>query len=223
MKRILPLILLVASCADPGPAHVYACNQEPVPLAGLTGPPATRLGPDGQAALKGEEVEGRIEELEKWHVVEESADRVALIRELDEPVPQDHGESTHHYVLIERWLPGDAWGLRTSTRCDLKRSVPGLGPAEVALGSASGTRLNLLVTERDCASGQPAGDRVELVELEETDQEVRLVVAVQPQRGREGSVLTCQGNPPTPFTVELSEPLGGRSVVNVGVYPARRL
>ncbi|TKK88753.1 hypothetical protein FDA94_11715 [Herbidospora galbida] len=222
MKRFLPALLLVAGCGAPEPTHAYAyaCNGHPVPLAQLTGPPATRLGPDGRAALQGQEV-GRVEELEKWHIVEESADRVALIREIDEPVRADSGDSTHQYLSIERRLPGGGWMLNTSTRCDLKRVVPGLGPADVALGSASGTRLNLLVTERACASGQSAAGRIELVELEETDEEVRLTVAVR--EGQWGEIVTCQGNPPTPFTVELSRPLDDRAVLNVGVHPARRL
>ncbi|GLX97796.1 hypothetical protein [Herbidospora sp. NBRC 101105] len=216
MKRILPLLLLAASC--PAPASTYACNGEPVPLAALTGPPATRLGADGQAALKGTEVRAPAD-LEDWHIVEESSDRVALIREIEKPVPADLGDSTHQYLLIERFGANDGWHLRRSTRCSLHRVFPGLDDADLTFGSSSGTHLNLLVTERGCASGQPAAGRVELVELEETDQEVRVAVAVRPKHGG----ATCQGNPPTPFTVELSRTLGDRSVVNVGVHPARRL
>nr|WP_062341299.1 hypothetical protein [Herbidospora sakaeratensis] len=216
MKRILPLILLAASC--PAPGVMYACNGEPVPPAALTGPPATRLGADGRAALRGTEVHAPAD-LAAWHIVEESPDRVALIGEIEQPDAPDFGDSTHQYLLIERFGPNNGWHLRTSTRCSLHRVFPGLDDADLALGSAAGTRLNLLVTERACASGQPAVGRVELVELEETDREVRVAVAVRPKIGG----ATCQGNPPTPFTVELSRTLGDRSVVNVGVHPARRL
>ncbi|WP_030455977.1 hypothetical protein [Herbidospora cretacea] len=210
MKRILPLLLLVASC--PAPGTTYACGGEPVPLAALTGPPATRLGPDGQAALRGSEVRAP-DDLEAWHIVEETGDRVALISRLDGAL------QSHRYLLIERFGPNNGWHMRRSGGCSLRRVFPGLADADLAFGSSSGTRLNLLVTERGCASGQPATGRVELVELEETEQEVRVAVAIRPKYGS----ATCQGNPPTPFTVELSRTLGDRSVVNAGVHPARRL
>ncbi|NAS24899.1 hypothetical protein GT755_24840 [Herbidospora sp. NEAU-GS84] len=226
MRRILPVLLLAAACGGdpppvataPVPSHTYACGGEPVALTGLDGPPTTRLGPNGQAALKGGEVRAPAD-LEAWRIVEETDDRVALIRELDTPVQHGSILQTHQYLLIERYGRDDAWNLRMSGRCDLRQVVPGHGEAALAFASATGTRLNLWVTEKDCASGRPATGRIKLAALEETDQEVRVVVAVRPVDGS----VTCQGNPRTPFTVELSRPLGDRTVVDAAVHPPRRL
>ncbi|WP_062349950.1 hypothetical protein [Herbidospora yilanensis] len=219
-RRFLLVLLFAAACADPRPlqTHPYSCGGEVVPPGGLAGPPATRLGPNGQAALKGGEVRAPAD-LEAWRIVEENDDRVALIRELDTPVRNGATLQTHRYLLIERQGREDAWNLRMSGLCDLRQVVPGHSDAHLAFASASGTSLKLWVTERECASGRPATGRIKLAVLEETDQEVRVVVAVRPVPGS----VTCQGNPRTPLTVELSRPLGDRTVVDIGVYPPRRL
>lgn len=213
MKRILAVLLLalVADGCVGGltMAGKYSCGGDVIPLAGLTGPPAGQLGPDGRAALRGREVRPPAD-LAAWHVVEESAERVALI---SDPGPD------RRYLVIERFGPGGSWHLRQSGGCDLRRVVPGHGAAELAVASASGDRLNLWVTEMACASGRPATGRITLVELEETDREVRIAVAVRAQYGG----MTCPGNPRTPFAVDLAEPLGDRVVVDSGVYGGRRL
>ncbi|GAB1822286.1 hypothetical protein [Herbidospora sp. RD11066] len=225
MKRTLALLLLLTGCgaepvtAEPPPDHTYACGGEVVPMAGLTGPPATQLGPHGQAALKGGEVRAP-EDLESWHIVEETADRVALIGDLVPPVRHFGELRTHRYLLVERYGRDNAWNLRMSAQCALRRVVPGHGDAQVAVASASGDKLNLWVTEVECASGRPATGRITLVDLEETDEEVRIVVAV---RMLQEDAVTCQGNPRTPFTVDLSRPLGDRAVLDAGVHPWQRL
>ncbi|WP_155345936.1 hypothetical protein [Acrocarpospora pleiomorpha] len=231
-KRIVPVLLLAAGCGVVRPwaaEPAYACGNNPVPLEVLSdGRPATQLGPDGRAALKGHEVRP-VEDLHKWRIVEESDERVAIIRELDEPRDPDTMKTTHGYLLVERFGPPDAdgrpsWHLRSSRRCDLRRVMDGLGVADVALDPArpaTGTGVHLLVTERACASGQPATGRVRVVSLEETDREVGLVIGVERFDG--GGAVTCQGNPPTPFTVELGQPLGDRVLRDAGVHPTREI
>lgn len=76
--------------------------------------------------------------------------------------------------------------------------------------------LELLVHERERASGQDAEGRIE-VDLEETAEQVRLRIGVRPL----GGAHSRQGNPATPFTVELGEPIGDRNVIDASVVPAR--
>ncbi len=80
--------------------------------------------------------------------------------------------------------------------------------------------LALLVTEFACNSGQDATGRVELVEIAETESTVELVIGVRPSGAREAS---CQGNPATPFTIDLERPLGGRVILNAAVVPSREI
>ncbi|WP_157245584.1 hypothetical protein [Nonomuraea typhae] len=212
--------------APPGPGGgaVYACHDRPVPLDALTaGRPATELGPDGLAALKGEEVR-RPRDLERWRIVEEGPERVALIAGRDPDARYAH-PAPYRYLLIERFGPPGpdgrpGWHLRSSGGCDLRRELDGLGKATLALGKVSGRTVELLVNELACAGGAAATGRIRVVTLEEDEREVRVVIGVAP---RSGQAMTCQANPPTPFTVELAAPLGGRPVMDAGVHPVRRV
>ena len=82
-------------------------------------------------------------------------------------------------------------------------------------------RIALLVTESACNSGGQATDRVELVELVETETTVGVVIGVRPHE--DGMARTCISNPPTPFTVDLEEPLGDRAIMNAAVVPQREI
>lgn len=79
------------------------------------------------------------------------------------------------------------------------------------------TAIHLRVSERACASGKPAGDRIEVAELDRSGDELRIALGIQPQDG----AFTCPGNPREPFTLELDEPLGDEKVLDSAVYPAR--
>lgn len=164
-----------------------------------------------------------------WRIVRATDDRVELLRELDDP--QDLGDGdvrTHEVRVAERItgttnVPDGTWMLTASGPCT-PRVVLGndLGEADLTLAadpSPDARTLELLVHERACASGQPADGRIEVVSLDETPGQVRLLLGVRPLDGAQ----TCPSNPPTPFTVELAEPLGTREVVDASVVPARPL
>lgn len=233
MKRSLLALALLAltGCGAPqagAPDPTYACGDYVVPLSILTkGLPATQLGADGQAALKGHEVRPP-KDLDKWRIIEETGERLAIISEDPRPHRSGDGTLVHGFLLVERFGPADAegrpsWHMRSSG-CTLRRQLDGLGAATLTLDPAKpaeGNTLGLLVTEQNCTSGQPATGRIQVVNVEETDQEVRLIVGVSPLSG--SGLRTCQGNPPTSFTVELSQPLGNRTVRDVGVYPAQEV
>lgn len=77
------------------------------------------------------------------------------------------------------------------------------------LGPAS-TSIDVLVNERACASGATAEGRIATPRIEYRDDAVVVTLGVIPVPG----MATCPGNPDTPFTVELTEPLGGRTLLD---------
>jgi hypothetical protein len=112
--------------------------------------------------------------------------------------------------LMWRWAGASSGG-----PCPLQIRLPeGLGPVTWRLDPAAGpltpemTSIAVLVTEMDCASGQPMGDRLIGPELLMTDEEVLIVFGVEPLSGGQ----SCQDNPEQPVTVELPGPLGDRMV-----------
>jgi hypothetical protein len=190
------------------------------------GPTADQLGDEAAAALDGSSVPDI--EPEQWRVLTEDSTQVYLIRELPEPRDSDGERRTHELLGIE-WTDqteegGEGWQLWRSGDCALRHDTGGLGDAIVALDpdnppDPASAELNLLVTEVACAGGKPADGRVILERLVQHEDRVELVIGVEPTSGDQ----TCPSNPPTPFTVDLEEPLGDRAVVDVAVYPEREL
>lgn len=118
-------------------------------------------------------------------------------------------------------MPDGTWLLTSDGPCTQRLITnDDLGEADLTLAdtpSPGDTSVDVLVSERACASGQSAQGRVQLVELNETTEQVQLRIGVRPPDGDQ----TCQGSPPTPFTVELSEPLGDREIIDTSVVPPR--
>jgi hypothetical protein len=198
------------------------------PAAFAAAPPASSL-PEGPAGAVDDLGDPAFDPSDDWRVMLVADDRAELLRELDEPLDLGEGDvRTHQLIVVERItgttnVPDGTWLLTASGPCTQRVELGGgLGEADLtfaSMPSPDADRLEVLVHERACASGQTAEGRVELVTLDETADEVRLVIGV---RGLDGE-QTCPSNPPTPFTVELSEPLGDREVVDASVVPARPL
>ena len=81
----------------------------------------------------------------------------------------------------------------------------------------SDTTLHLLVTEQACNSGAAMGDRLRGPQVVVSETEVAVAFAAVSQPG----FFNCPGNPSTPVTVELDEPLGDRIVVDGLSFPRR--
>ncbi|MDP2624290.1 MAG: hypothetical protein Q8Q29_10890 [Actinomycetota bacterium] len=123
------------------------------------------------------------------------------------------------YMYLSR--EDDAWrwgGSSSSGRpCDLQFAMPAglntvgwvLHPSAPEPGPET-TELHVLLTEQECVSGQEIGDRLVGPQVVMTDTEVRLAFAAERPPG---DAQTCQGNPETPYTVELPEPLGDREII----------
>ncbi|MFD6140588.1 hypothetical protein [Promicromonospora sp. NPDC060271] len=233
------LVLLAGGCAQAGAAGgppvsdrpedsgEYLCQGTRVPASLLAdGATADQLGEEAAAALDGASVPDI--DPEQWRVVTETGTQVYLVRELPEPRDSD-GELRTHEVMGIEWVDqtedgGEGWQLWQRGDCALRYDLGDLGSAIVALDpdnppDPESSQVHLLATEVACAGGKPADGRVAVARLVEHEDRVELVVGVEVPPG----VQTCQSNPPTPFTVELDEPLGTRALVDAAVYPEREL
>ncbi|WP_432489644.1 hypothetical protein [Kineococcus sp. SYSU DK018] len=74
------------------------------------------------------------------------------------------------------------------------------------------TQVPLLVNEVSCASGQSAEGRIQKPEVAYQPEAVIITVRVE----YAGGAQECPSNPDTPLTVELSEPVGARELVDGG-------
>ena len=98
---------------------------------------------------------------------------------------------------------------------------PREGPPEPATWRVDGafdrssSDLRLQVMERSCASGTTADGRIEPPEVVYGDSQVSIAVRVRPK----GGDLDCPGNPETPLTVRLREPVGPRALVDGAARP----
>lgn len=77
------------------------------------------------------------------------------------------------------------------------------------------TEFTAMVTERACASGQSSADRIIGPGIEVTEDAVTVTFRVRPLSGAQ----ECQGNPPTPVSVRLPEPIGDRQLLDGGREP----
>lgn len=190
------------------------------------GPPASTL-PAGPAGAVDDLGEPAFDPEQGWLVVHQSEDRVDLVRELAEPVDNGGGDvRTHESLSLERIggasnVPDGTWLLTSAGPCAqrLIGDIDMAADATLARQPVPEARaLELLVQERECASGRDAEGRIQ-VDVEETAEQVLLRIAVRPL----GGAQNCPSNPATPFTVELSEPLGDREVVDGSLVPPRPL
>jgi hypothetical protein len=187
-------------------------------------PPASSL-PEGPAGAVDDAGAPAFDPSLDWKVVHQSDDRVDLVRELDEPFDNGGGDvRTHESRILERItgapnVPDGTWLLMSAGPCTQRLVTDDdLGEADLTLAETPApgdTSIDLFVHERACASGQSAEGRIELVELNKTTGQVQLRVGVRPLDGGQD----CQGNPPTPFTVDLGEPLSDREIVDASVVP----
>ena len=208
-------------------AASYDCMGTPVPIEAITDPrPATELDADGRAALEGLEVPPI--DPAAWIIASATAQEVVLLRELDRP--DDHGAGdvrTHERLVIAvvdapNIENSPAWVLTALGTCALAVDVPGAGTASVTLDpdhlpEPASTQVHLLVTEKSCNSGQDAAGRVDVASLRETDTVIEMVLVIQPREGMQ----TCPSNPPTPYVLTLTEPVGDRTLYDASTVPPR--
>lgn len=74
--------------------------------------------------------------------------------------------------------------------------------------------VRVLVQERGCASGRSAEGRIR-AEVDHRADAVVVSIGVRPYGGDQD----CQGNPTTPYTLDLGEPLGDRPILGETSFP----
>jgi hypothetical protein len=151
--------------------------------------------------------EGQSWPQEDWQILRQTDEEALLVHE---------GAGGLSFMSVER--AGEAWmwsGSQMGGACPLHYVVPeGLNAVDWRLDpevarDASATTLAVLVTERECVSGQAIGDRLRGPQVVMTDDVVRLAFAAEPPPGD----VSCPGNPEARVTVELPAPLGDRDII----------
>lgn len=106
--------------------------------------------------------------------------------------------------------------------CQLSVALPaGLSQVEITAPvggvDATTTAPTVLANERECTSGRDPRPFLGEPEIVETDDRVVVTMSSDAMVGG----ADCQGNPSVPVTLELSEPIGDRELVDGGVWPHR--
>jgi hypothetical protein len=135
--------------------------------------------------------------------------------------PDPAAEGSWAYASVGQ--DGGAWEVDGWGGCPLQPDVgAGLGIASFRVApdaelDPAATEIAVLVTEWACNSGEDAQGRIVVSAIDEDDDSVTMTFAVRPRGGGQ----ECPGNPETPFVLELSEPLGDRSVLDGSSVPPR--
>lgn len=79
--------------------------------------------------------------------------------------------------------------------------------------------LHLLLSERACTSGADPRPRLEEPQIEYGKDVVTISLFVRHIQAPRRVAFTCPGVPAVPIEVELEEPIGGRELLNGGIYP----
>jgi hypothetical protein len=188
-----------------GPIFPFGALEQVAPLA--------EADPGGVAAAIAtflESEEGGYWPQEGWQVLHVTANEILLANE--------DAQGGISFMNVSNDGSGWTWsGASSGGECPLEYAPPqGLGAVDWRLDpsgpplTAESTLVSVLLTERSCVSGQEIGDRLVGPQVSMTDTEVRIAFAAEPPPG---DAFDCQGNPETPYLVELPEPLGGRRVI----------
>jgi hypothetical protein len=130
------------------------------------------------------------------------------------------------WVSIEVAADASGWKPLNMGQCDPHLVLsPEFGPATWALDPAfpspapDSTELHLLVWEGDCSGGAPATGRMSAPVVGFTASTVTITIGVRPLPVPPGTALGCPLPPGTPASMELSEPVGHRTLLDGGHVP----
>lgn len=135
------------------------------------------------------------------------------------------GDREHYSVMyVER--RGGTWGFAGyADPCHLRPvSSHGLGESDWRIDTASSptaasSSFAVEVHEQACASGRTAEGRIADPIVEYAEDAITITI---PVRRVEADSVTCQGNPWTPFVIELNEPIGERLLLDGGPWPPQQ-
>jgi len=134
-------------------------------------------------------------------------------------------ESVDGLTVVSLRREGDRWKFSGSAHgCPDLMVVPPEGLSAAvwwrdpdADDSGDDRVLHVFATDPNCASGRPTGDRLRPPTLETTDDEVVITFTAEPVTGDQ----SCPGHPPTPYQVQLDEPIGERTLLDGTYWPPR--
>ena len=115
-------------------------------------------------------------------------------------------------VLWRRWVLPLFFILASACSLLQPSSVADWEPAPGADLSPDSQTVEIVVRERQCASGDTAEGRIQRPDVDYRPDAVVVTVKVREKGGSQN----CPGNPLTPFTLELDEPLGNRELLDGG-------
>lgn len=221
------IALLLSACGD---ASSTAPAGGHGPLAGA----ATLYSCGGKGSFPGESLEGPgdvqdedtplgdalrrlvsdadgVSAEEGWRRVwEGGADEVLIV------APSPEREHPYQSALFERsgktWEP-QGWGDCSPTVIVGNRS-PVLWKLEEQPAGDS-TELAVVLEERACSGGRALDSQNLEIDIEYLDDSIGILVSADPLGG---GMYTCPLNPSS-FTIDLDEPVDGRSLVDRSVYP----
>lgn len=192
------------------PEALVSCGGAAFPASALDDPPLLVDGdlPGVRRALERFLVtaEGRYWPQDGWMVL--TSRRDVLLAHVDADAVS--------FMTFASTGSGWRWASASSdSTCELRLVLPeGLGAVDWRLDPAfprpgpDSTEIHLMVKERECASGEPMGDRLLGPQIVQTDQSVLIAFASIREHGYE----TCPDNPSTAVAVTLSAPLGERDL-----------
>lgn len=220
---------LAAACGDssltlsepsndtPTAQREVGCGEYKYPRRALDGPTGAERHPHPASEVLRQQIElssgAEMTPTSEWRLLRMDRDRVvfgggsykkrgSLVAEL----------------AVER--AGDDWRLRnikfgcglhvyTGSQVLVDFAVaPGTIPAPTSLA------VDLLIKDRNCG-GQEVLARLNDPLIEYSAESVGVLLTARPNPG----MHTCQGFPPSEYRLELSEPLGDRTLMDVGSYP----
>ena len=156
--------------------------------------------------------------LRGWHAVSDTPDKVRFLARSEDPP-----ESEYRQVVVRRGASGafqaEGWFVASYGSCSLRTVPPaGYGSAYWTLDPTPPPTpgLHILVSEWTCHGTEPtAVDRIRAAVRYERDAIVVTVTVKLPEGAQE-----CPLPPPTPYVVDLREPVGGRAILDGGTWPA---
>ena len=195
---------LIVSC-HAGPSFPLAALDRIVPLS--EGDPG---GVTEAIALFLESAEGQYWPQDDWQILHTTQNEILLV----------HKGDGGGLAFMNVSNGGDGWkwsGSQSGGPCPLEYTVArGMNAVDWRLDPSASAptpesiEIAVLITERECVSGQEIGDRLVGPQIVMTELVVRIAFAAEPPGG---TAFDCQGNPETPLLVVLPEPIGERELV----------
>jgi hypothetical protein len=201
------------------PALTCGIDKTSFPPATLAGPGA-ELAPDAAAAalrefLLTEPTPEYPFPRTGWHRVVQTPDHELFVASTPGDPP---------WLAVAFTRTGGAWVIDAYGACSLSVALPGgVGLADWWIDPAAppptpqSTSISIQLIERACAGGQPPNGRVLAPIVDYRPDSLVITIAVTTIPGDSD----CQGNPIVPLTVQLSEPLRDRVLLDGGTVPPR--